>query len=317
MSPKASIEALRTPDARFANLPGWDYAPNYIDDLPGYEGLRMHYVDEGPSSGQDGDGITFLCIHGEPSWSYLFRKMAPVFTGAGHRFVAVDMFGFGRSDKPVDDEVYTYHFHRDALLAFVERMDLKNVCLVVQDWGGLLGLTLPMEAPTRYTRLIVMNTGLPAGENAGEGFAMWRAFCKANPDLNVGKLMKQATPILSEAETAAYDAPFPDQSYKGGVRRFPELVMLTGGEGEKLSDIASEGVETSLRARKFWTKDWTGDSFMAIGMQDPVLGPPAMQSLRQMINNCPEPMEVAEAGHFVQEWGAPIAKAALEKFGIA
>jgi len=317
MSPKASIEALRTPDARFANLPGWDYAPNYIDDLPGYEGLRMHYVDKGPSSGQEGDGITFLCIHGEPSWSYLFRKMAPVFTGAGHRFVAVDMFGFGRSDKPVDDEVYTYHFHRDALLAFVERMDLKNVCLVVQDWGGLLGLTLPMEAPTRYTRLIVMNTGLPAGENAGEGFAAWRAYCKANPDLNVGKLMKQATPILNDEEVTAYDAPFPDQSYKGGVRRFPELVMLTGGEGEKLSDIASEGVETSLRARKFWTKDWTGDSFMAIGMQDPVLGPPAMQMLRQMINNCPEPMEVAEAGHFVQEWGVPIAKAALEKFGIA
>ena len=307
-----TIEALRTPDDRFENLSGWDYAPRYMDDLPGYEGLRMHYVDEGPK-----DGVTFLCIHGEPSWSYLFRKMAKVFQGAGHRFVAVDMFGFGRSDKPVDDDIYTYHFHRNALLAFVERMDLKNVCLVCQDWGGLLGLTLPMEAPERFTRLIVMNTGLPAGENAGEGFAAWRAFCKANPDLDVGGLMKRATPILTDDEVAAYAAPFPDIKYKAGVRRFPELVMLTGGEGEKLTPSASEGVETSLKARKFWSQDWNGDSFMAIGMQDPVLGPPAMHMLRKMIKNCPDPMEVADGGHFVQEWGEPIAKAALEKFGIA
>ncbi|NOX83221.1 MAG: alpha/beta fold hydrolase [Alphaproteobacteria bacterium] len=311
-----TIKALRTPDERFENLSGWDYAPHYVDDLPGYEGLRMHYVDEAPSSGDAKDGVTFLCIHGEPSWAYLFRKMAPVFTNAGHRFVAVDMFGFGRSDKPVDDDVYTYHFHRGALLAFVERLALQNVCLVCQDWGGLLGLTLPMEAPQRYTRLIVMNTGLPAGETAGQGFAAWRAFNRANPDLKVGKLMKQATPILTEEEIAAYDAPFPDQSYKGGVRRFPELVMLKGGEGEELTPSASEGVETSLKARKFWSEDWAGDSFMAIGMQDPVLGPPAMKILQQIIKNCPEPMEVADAGHFVQEWGEPIAKAALERFGI-
>jgi pimeloyl-ACP methyl ester carboxylesterase len=307
-----TINALRTPDERFANLPGWPYTPKYIDDLPGYEGLRMHYVDEGQR-----EGPTFLCIHGEPSWAYLFRKMAPVFTGAGHRFVALDLFGFGRSDKPVDDETYTYHFHRDSLLAFVEYMNLRDVCLVVQDWGGLLGLTLPMAAPERYTRLIVMNTGLPAGENAGEGFAAWRAFNRSQPDLDVGGLMKRATTVLSDAEAAAYSAPFPDQSYKGGVRRFPELVMLKGGEGEDLTPEASEGVETSLKARKFWSEDWNGESFMAIGMQDPVLGPKPMHMLRKMIKNCPEPMEVADAGHFVQEWGEPIAKAALEKFGIA
>ena len=303
------IEALRTPEDRFENLPGWSYAPHYVEDLPGYEGLRMHYADEG-----DGD-VTFLCIHGEPSWAYLFRKMIPVFTGAGHRAIAVDLFGFGRSDKPVDDDIYTYHFHRNALLAFVERMDLKNVCLVVQDWGGLLGLTLPMAAPERYSRLIVMNTGLPGGEEAGEGFAMWRAYNRANPDLDVSGLMKRATPVLSDAEAAAYDAPFPDQSFKGGVRRFPELVMLKEA-GKDLTPASSEGVETSLAARKFWHEDWTGDSFMAIGMQDPVLGPKAMHILKSIIKNCPEPMEVADAGHFVQEWGEPIAKAALEKFGI-
>jgi pimeloyl-ACP methyl ester carboxylesterase len=301
------IKALRTPDERFENLPGWPYAPRYVEDLPGYEGLRMHYVDEGPK-----DGAVFLCIHGEPSWAYLFRKMAPVFTGAGHRFVAVDMFGFGRSDKPVDDATYTYHFHRNALLAFVEKLDLKNICLVCQDWGGVLGLTLPMAAPARYTRLLVMNTGLPAGEDAGEGFAMWRAFCKANPDLDVGALMQRATPILTDEEAAAYAAPFPDVSYKAGVRRFPELVMMSGGGQES----PKEGIDVSLAARKFWSEDWNGETFMAVGMQDPVLGPPAMKFLRQIIRNCPEPMEVAEAGHFVQEWGEEIARAALARFGI-
>lgn len=306
------INALRTPDDRFDNLPGWSFAPHYVDDLPGYEGLRMHYVDEGPADAE----VTFLCIHGEPSWAYLFRKMIPVFTGAGHRAIAVDMFGFGRSDKPTDDDVYTYHFHRNALLSFVEKMDLKNVCLVVQDWGGLLGLTLPMAAAHRFSRLIVMNTGLPGGEVAGEGFAAWRAFNRANPDLNVGGLMKRATPILSDAEAAAYDAPFPDQSYKGGVRRFPELVMMKSSAEEPLTPLSSEGVETSLAARKFWTNDWTGESFMAIGMQDPVLGPPAMHYLRSIIKGCPEPMEIADAGHFVQEWGEPVAREAIAKFGI-
>ena len=304
-----TINALRTPDDRFDNLPGWTYQPRYIDDLPGYEGLRMHYVDEG-----EGD-VTFLCIHGEPSWAYLFRKMIPVFTGAGYRAVAVDMFGFGRSDKPVDDETYAYHFHRNALLAFVERMDLKNVCLVVQDWGGVLGLTLPMEAPERYTRLIVMNTGLPGGEEAPEGFAMWRAFNRSQPDLDVAALMKRATPVLSDAEAAAYGAPYPDQSYKGGVRRFPELVMMKE-KGKELTSASKEGVETSLAARKFWATEWEGQSFMAVGMQDPVLGPPPMKALKKMIRGCPEPMEVADAGHFVQEWGEPIAKAALEQFEL-
>ncbi len=306
------VKALRTPDDRFAALPGWTFAPRYIEGLKGYEGLRMHYVDEGPRDA----AVTFLCIHGEPSWAYLFRKMIPVFTKAGHRAIAVDMFGFGRSDKPVDDETYTYHFHRNALLAFVEAMDLKNVCLVAQDWGGLLGLTLPMAAPHRYTRLIVMNTGLPGGEEAPDGFAMWRAFNRSQPDLDVAALMKRATPVLSEAEAAAYAAPYPDASYKGGVRRFPELVMLKEKGAPDLTPLSKEGVETSLRARKFWSTEWTGESFMAIGMKDPVLGPPAMQFLRSMIRGCPPPMEVADAGHFVQEWGGPIAEAALKQFRI-
>ncbi|MGC8535336.1 MAG: haloalkane dehalogenase, partial [Rhizomicrobium sp.] len=271
----------RTPDECFADLPDWPYLPNYVEDLSGYEGLRMHYVDEGPRDA----AATFLCIHGEPSWAYLFRKMIPVFTAAGHRAVAVDMFGFGRSDKPARDDTYTYHFHRNALLRFVEKLDLENVCLVVQDWGGILGLTLPLESSARYTRLIVMNTTLPAGEDAGRGFADWRAFNRSQPDLDIAGLMKRATPILTEAEAAAYAAPFPDKSYKGGVRRFPELVMMKGDGGEELTELSREGVATSLKARCFWSEEWAGSAFMAVGMQDPVLGAPTMMVLHGTIRN--------------------------------
>lgn len=297
------IEALRTPDERFANLPGFSFAPHYAEDLPGFEGLRMHYLDEGPKDAE----TTFLCLHGEPSWSYLYRKMLPVFTAAGARVIAPDLFGFGRSDKPVDDAVYTFSFHRTALKAFIDRMNLKNVCLVVQDWGGVLGLTLPMDYPDRVTRLLIMNTGLGVGVKPSKGFMEWQAYNRANPDLAVGGLIKRATPILSEAEVAAYDAPFPDVRYKAGVRRFPEIVPITP---------EMDGVETSKRAAKFLSEDWAGDSFMAVGMQDPVLGPEVMALLRGVIRNCPEPMLIEDGGHFVQEWGAPIADAAVKAFGL-
>lgn len=297
-----TISARQTPDERFADLPGFDFAPHYLKDLPGYDGLRVHYLDEGPRDAEH----TFLCLHGQPSWSYLYRKMIPVFTGAGGRVVAPDWLGFGRSDKPVEDEIYTFDFHRNLGLALVEALDLKNITLVVQDWGGLLGLTLPMEVPERYTRLIVMNTGLGVGNSPGEGFEAWKAYNRSQPDMDVGALMKRATPILSDAEAAAYSAPFPDQTFKAGVRRFPELVPVA-------PDM--DGVEASKRAARFWSQDWNGQSFMAIGMQDPVLGPPAMQALRRTIRNCPEPLEIAEAGHFVQEWGDQVATAALEAFG--
>lgn len=296
------IDALRTPEERFMGLPDWDYEPHYLDDLPGYERLRVHYVDEGPK-----EGPVFLCLHGEPSWAYLYRKMIPVFLNAGGRVIAPDFPGFGRSDKPVKDADYTFDFHRDVLKAFFERMDVRDVCLVCQDWGGLLGLTLPMDYADRFTRLIVMNTGIGVGMNPGPGFLAWRDYVATNPEFNVGDLMKRATPILNDAEVAAYQAPFPDPSYMGGVRRFPALVPI---------DPSMDGVETGMAAVKFWSEDWNGDSFMAIGMQDPVLGPPAMKMLRKIIKNCPEPMEIADGGHFVQEWGEPIAEAACKRFGM-
>lgn len=299
----AKIEALRTSDERFANLPGYAFKPHYIDDLKGYEGLRLHYLDERLAK-PAAEMQTYLCLHGEPSWAYLYRKMIPVFVAAGHRVVAPDFFGFGRSDKPVDDAVYTFHFHRNTLLRFIERLDLKNITLVVQDWGGLLGLTVPMEMPERFKRLLVMNTTLARGASPGKGFDSWKAFVAANPDLKVGALFKRGTPV-NEAEAAAYDAPFPDVTYKAGVRRFPQLVMVSP---------EMEGVAESKRAAEFWSKQWSGQSFMAVGLSDPVLGGPIMAELRGLIRGCPAPLEIPEGGHFLQEWGEPIAQAAVKAF---
>lgn len=296
------IEAKRTPDDRFADLPDFGFSPNYIDTLEGYEGLRVHYLDEGP---KDADRV-FLCLHGQPTWSFLYRKMIPVFLESGARVVCPDWLGFGRSDKPVDDEIFTFHFHRNMLLAFIEALDLQNITLVCQDWGGILGLTVPMEMPDRFKRLLVMNTAIPVGQSPGEGFDAWRAYNRTQPDMDVKALMQRSTPVLNDAEAAAYGAPFPDVTHKAGVRRFPELVM---------TDPDMEGVETSKRAAAWWRSDWTGESFMAVGAQDPVLGPSQMENLRATIANCPPAMMIEDGGHFVQEWGAPIARAALIKWG--
>ena len=295
--------ALRTPDERFAGLPGYDFEPNYVENLSPsgpLAGLRMHFVDEGPRSA---DKVA-LCLHGQPTWSYLYRRMIPVFADAGWRVVAPDLFGFGRSDKPADEATYTFDFHRDSLRLFVERLNLGNVMLVCQDWGGLLGLTLPMDMEERFTRLLVMNTMLGVGdEPLCKGFLDWRAFSNSQPDMAVGKLLKRACPHLSDAEAAAYDAPYPDVSYKAGVRRFPNLVP----DGPD-----APGAAISRRARTWWQERWRGESFMAVGAKDPVLGPPVMERLRSWIANCPEPMIVPEGGHFVQEWGEDIARQAVK-----
>lgn len=296
------MEVLRTPDDRFADLPGFAFAPNYVEDIKGYEGLRVHYVDEGTPDASR----TFLCLPGEPTWAYLYRRMIPVFRDSGARVIVPDWLGFGRSDKPVDDRTYSFDFHRNMLLGFIERMNLRNITLVVQDWGGILGLTLPMDMSDRFSRLIVMNTAIPVGESLGDGFQAWKDYVASRPDMDCGALMKRACPHLSEAEAQAYEAPFPDERYKAGVRRFPQLVMIEPG---------MDGIETARRAREFWRSEWQGKSFMAIGAKDPVLGVPVMGKLRETIRGCPEPVIVEDAGHFVQEWGSPIARAALEYFG--
>lgn len=293
-----ATNVLRTPDERFAALPGYAFAPNYTQ----HAGYRIHYLDEGPRDA----AVTVLALHGNPAWSYLHRHMIPVFTQAGLRVVAPDLIGFGRSDKPADEAAHSFDLHRQMLLDFVLTLDLSKVMLLCQDWGGILGLTLPMAMPERFTRLLVMNTTLATGQ-VTDGFKQWRSYSNSQPDLPVGKLLARGKRAMSAEEAAAYDAPYPDARYKAALRAFPNLVP----DGEN-----APGAAISREAQTFWRERWTGESFMAIGMQDPVLAGAPMQSLQSDIRNCPAPMEVAEAGHFVQEWGGPIAVAALKHFKL-
>ena len=295
-------DAVRTPDHCFDNLPGYPWPPRYISDLPALDGLRMHYLDEGPRDAP----ITWLCLHGNPAWSYLYRKMIPTFTAAGHRVVAPDLIGFGKSDKPKKEGAHRFSWHREVLLQFIERLDLDRVVLVVQDWGGILGLTLPMEATHRYRGLLVMNTTLGTGDMPlSAGFMAWREMCAKNPEFGVGRLFARGNPQMSAEECAAYDAPFPDKGHRAALRAFPPMVP---------EHADADGAAVSRRARDFWQHEWQGQSLMAIGMLDPVLGPSVMESLRAQIRNCPPALQIAQAGHFVQEHGEPIARAALAHF---
>ncbi len=219
--------ALRTPDTVFEGLPDYPWQPNYISDLPELAGLRMHYLDEYGRLGRT-PALTFLCLHDCPSWSYLYRKMIPVFLAAGHRVVAPDMIGFGKSDKPKKDSFHNFNFHRQTLLELVERLDLKNVVLVLQDGGGLLGLSLPMSAPQRYNGLLTMNTLLAHGEE----------------------------------ECAAYDVPFVDRGHRAALRAFPRMVQ----ESHDVED--AESTALAQQARAFWANQWTGQSLLALDGAD-------------------------------------------------
>ncbi len=295
------MQALRTPEQRFARLAGWPYAARYAEPL--VDGLRLAYIDEGPPDA----AITALCLHGNPSWGYLYRHMIPEFLGAGLRVVVPDLIGFGQSDKPADEAWHSFDKHRQSLLNFIQALDLRNVMLVCQDWGGIFGLTLPMACPGIFTRALVMNTTLATGELT-DGFRQWRTYSNSQPDMAVGKLLRRGKRDMTDAEAAGYDAPFPDASYKAALRAFPNLVP---------DGADAPGAAISREAVRFWQQDWAGDSFMAVGVQDPVLGLPTMLALQQLIRGCPAPLQVAEGGHFVQEWGGPIAQAALQHFGLA
>ncbi len=295
----ANIPHIRTSEACFSGLPGFPWQPRYIDDLPGLRGLRLHLVDEGPRDA----AVTWLCLHGNPAWSYVYRRMLPAFLDAGHRVVAPDMPGFGRSDKPTDDRQHTFTWHRTVLLELVEHLGLVNINLVVQDWGGLIGLTLPLATPERFSGVLIMNTYLATAERPlPEGFLEWRAMCRAKPDFSIGRLFARGNPHMSDAECAAYDAPFPTADHRAATRAFPEMVP---------DRPDADGVAVSRQAARFWAEEWSGRAMMAIGERDPVFTPELMERLRLGIRGCPPPLRIAEGGHFVQEHGETIAAHAL------
>jgi len=218
------MKILRTPEARFANIPDYPFAPHYLDirDADG-TAMRMHYVDEGPRG-----AAPVLMLHGEPSWSFLYRKMIAGLVAKGHRAVAPDLIGFGKSDKPTEQSDYTFERHVKWMSDWLTATNLTNITLFCQDWGGLIGLRLVAAFPDRFARVIVANTGLPVGTGMTEGFKQWLNFSQTVPVMPIGEIVAMGTKNgLSDVVKAAYVAPFPDEPYKAGARRFPALVPVT------------------------------------------------------------------------------------------
>lgn len=276
---------LRTPEDRFANLPDYPFEPNYVE----IDGLRVHYVDEG--SGNE----VVLCLHGEPSWSFLYRKVIPPLAEK-YRVIAPDLIGFGKSDKPSELEDYSFHMHYNVLKGFISALDLEHITLVCQDWGGVLGLPLATELSDRFDRLVIMNTGLGTGDlPMGEGFKQWRAFAeKAGRTIDIPRLFQASSPnsTLSDEVLAAYDAPFPDESYKAGVATFPLLVPIHPDD---------PGAAESRAARDKLAQ-WDKPALVMFSDSDPITGG-AVRFFRKSIptaKNQPE-ITIKGAGHFLQE----------------
>ena len=276
---------LRTPDARFADLPDFPYEPAYVD----VDGLRVHYVDAGPS-----DAAPVLLLHGEPTWSYLYRKMIPILTAAGHRCIAPDLVGFGRSDKLDDRNEYSYQRHVDWMRGVIEALDLRDITVFGQDWGGLIGLRLAAEEEDRFARICASNTFLPTGDRKpADAFFAWKNYALTTERFHVGGIVKGGCARgLSPEAIAAYDAPFPDEPYKEGARMFPALVPVTP------DDPASEANRAAWKVLEQWTKPF----LCLFGDSDPITAGGDRYFQKAVPGTQGQPhATIAGAAHFIQE----------------
>lgn len=277
-----NMELLRTPDEQFENLPGYDFEPHYFE----HNDARVHYIDEG-------EGEPILLLHGEPSWCYLYRKFFPVLTPR-FRALSMDFLGFGRSDKPTKMKDYDYKFHLDTLLAFLDHTGLDKVTIVVQDWGGLVGLGLLGQVPEKFARVVIMNTFLPIGNRPFPlAFKAWRTYAKYHPNLPIGGIIKKGTyQPLSDEVIAAYNAPFPDKKYKAGAKKFPLMVP-----GKPTDD----GVSYMKHAREV-LKGWQKPALVMFSDKDPIMrgGDKWFRGNIPTANDQPF-IEIKNAGHFLQE----------------
>lgn len=288
------METLRTPDDRFDGLPDWPFSPHFseVDDGDGGR-LRIHHVDEGPV-----DAAPVLCMHGEPSWSYLYRHMIPVFAAEGRRVVAPDLVGFGRSDKPVEQSDYTYAAHVEWMTRWLEQLDLSDITLVCQDWGGLIGLRLATAMPERFSRLVVANTGLPTGDRPPtEAFLNWQRFSQDVEVFDSGMIVQMGTTTtLSDEVVAAYNAPFPDDASTAGARRFPLLVPTSPDDPAAAANRAAWGVLES----------WTKPLLTAFSDSDPITKGGEGIFQHKVPGASGQPHTAIEGGgHFLQEDRGP------------
>jgi haloalkane dehalogenase len=276
-----TTEIFRTPDERFADLPDYDFEPRYRE----VDGLRLHYLDEG-------SGPPVVCFHGEPTWAYLYRRIAPPLVEAGRRVVCPDLAGFGRSDKPTDRRWYTYDRHVDVVSALLDLLDLKGAVVVVHDWGGPIGLRWAVENSDRVSALVILNTGLYVGY-IGEAFMQWRRFAESNPDLPVGMVLQGGTKTqLPDDVVAAYEAPFPTPESKAGAAQFPLLVPLGDGDPGAAEMVA---VREELRR-------WDKPVLVAFSDSDPIFPyPVAGELFTGAIPTAGEQRRIEGAAHFLTE----------------
>ncbi|MBV9513872.1 MAG: haloalkane dehalogenase [Mycobacteriaceae bacterium] len=283
------MDVLRTPDSRFENLPGYPFAPHYVDvAATDTDKLRMHYLEEGPSHGPP-----IVLLHGEPTWSYLYRKMVPPLAAGGQRVLVPDLIGFGRSDKPSRVDDYTYLRHVEWVTSWMETLDLRDVTLFVQDWGSLIGLRIAAEQSDRISRIVVANGFLPAGQQpANLAFRVWRGFARYSPLLPAGRIVAFGTVIAVPADVrAGYDAPFPDKRFQAGARAFPQLVPTSP------DDPAIGANRAAWEALGRWDKPF----LCVFGARDPILG----RADRPLIEHIPgakgQPHARINGSHFIQE----------------
>ncbi|HEX4873215.1 MAG TPA: haloalkane dehalogenase [Nevskiaceae bacterium] len=278
------MDILRTPDERFVDLPDYPFAPHWCE----IDGLRLHYLDEGPR-----DAPIVLLLHGEPTWSYLYRKMIPPLVAGGRRVIAPDLIGFGKSDKPTRMADYSYARHVGWIGRFLEQLDLRGLTLFCQDWGSLIGLRLAAEQPARFERLVIANGFLPtATTRVPAAFRLWRAFARYSPWFPIGRIVNSGCVVkLSAAEIAAYDAPFPDARYKAGTRAFPRLVPI---------DPADPAVPAN---REAWRRlgEWHQPVLCLFGRNDPILGRADAALIAHIPGARGQPHQRTWGGHFIQE----------------
>lgn len=279
-------EIFRTPDERFEGLDGYSFEPNYLDLSGDLDGIRMHYLDEG-------DGAPILLLHGEPTWAYLYRKMISPLAAVG-RVIVPDLIGFGRSDKPTDRGWYSYDRHCDSVVQLIEELDLHDITVVVQDWGGPIGLRVATEHEDRFARLVILNTGIfrPGPRWPSPGFLAWRGFAEKNPDLPIGFILQGATSTeLSSEVIAAYEAPFPNPDSKAGAAQFPLLVPLTEED---------PGVAEMVKVADALTR-WEKPVLVAFSDSDPVFPQRSGEKLADRIPGAVDFVPIEGASHFLQE----------------